>query len=240
VTNDFRSRILAPILLPVLIVIVMGAFVGSVAALLLLNTKTGALAFAAVAAGGILFSVSLAAGRERLDGRGRLVISAAAVLPFVLGLGVATGVLGDVLDEDRMINVLPLISVPEDAPVISAENSLEYCFVDETGACVPTKTWAVVPSTATETLSFVFENLEPQIPHNVVITLLEGTVDEPRQGEVLVESTLISGISSEYYVAEDISWGDLPDVWYFFCRVHANMNGTGTVVSADAMVNAGG
>jgi hypothetical protein len=232
VTNDFRSRILAPILIPVLIVLVMGAFVGSVAALLLFNTKTGALAFAAVAAGGILFAVSLAAGRERLDGRGRVVISAAAVLPFVLGLGVATGVLGDVLEEDRMINVLPLISVPEDVPVIAAENSLEYCFVDDTGGCVPTTTWEVVPSSATETLSFVFENLEPQIPHNVVITTLEGTVDEPRQGDVLVESTLISGISREYYVAEDISWSDLPDDWYFFCRVHANMNGTGTVLSA--------
>lgn len=233
-TNDIRSRILAPILIPVLIVLVMGAFVGSVAALLLFNTKTGALAFAAVAAGGILFAVSLAAGRERLDTRGRMVLTLAATLPFVLGLGVATGVLGDVLDEDRMINVQPLISIPEDAPVIAAENSLEFCFVNEIGECVPTTTWEVVPSAATETISFVFENLEPQIPHNVVITTLEGTVEDPQQGETIVESTLISGIASEYFIAEDVSWDDLPDDWYFFCRVHANMNGTGTVISAEA------
>jgi hypothetical protein len=230
VANDFRSRILAPVLIPLLIVLVMGAFVGGVAALLLFNTKTGALAFAAVAAGGILFAVSLAAGRDRLDTRGRVVLALAAALPFGLGLGVATGVLGDVADEDRMINVLPLITIPEDAPVIAAENSLEYCLIDAAGVCVPTETWDVVPG-STETISFVFENLEPQIPHNVVITVLEGTREAPAPGEVIVESTLISGISREYFVAEDVSWDDLPEVWYFFCRVHANMNGVGTVVT---------
>jgi hypothetical protein len=233
VDNSFRARYLAPILIPLAIVVVMAGFVGSVAALLLFNTKTGSLAFAAVAASGILFTISLAAGRDRLDARGRMVLSIAAVLPFALGLGVATGVLGDVADEDRMINVLPLITIPEDAPVIAAENSLEFCLLDEAGTCVPTERWDVVPSAATETISFVFENLEPQIPHNVVITLLEGTADAPRPGEVLAESTLISGISSEYYVAETVTWDDLPEEWYFFCRVHANMNGVGTVVRTD-------
>ncbi len=286
--TSFRSRFLAPILIPLAIVVVMVGFVGSVAALLLFNTKTGSLAFAAVAASGILFTISLAAGRDRLDTRGRLVLSAAAVLPFALGLGVATGVLGDVADEDRMINVLPLITIPEDAPVIAAENSLEFCLIDESGVCIPTTRWDVVPGATTEnisfvfenlepqiphnvvitlldgtsddprpgqviaedgtcvpttrwdvvpgstdTISFLFENLEPQIPHNVVITLLEGTVDAPAPGQVLVESTLISGISREYYVAEDISWDDLPETWYFFCRVHANMNGVGTVITTE-------
>jgi hypothetical protein len=233
VANDFRSRILAPVLIPVLIVLVMGAFVGGVAALLLFNTKTGALAFAAVAAGGILFAISLAASRERLDTRARIVLSLAAALPFGLGLGVATGVLGDVPDEARMINVQPLLSIPEDAPVIAAENSLEFCLIAEDGTCVATDRWDVVPGTATETISFVFENLEPQIPHNVVITELDGTIEEPRPGAVIVESSLISGISREYYVAETVSWDDLPETWYFFCRVHANMNGIGTVVAAE-------
>ena len=227
-----RARILAPILIPVAIVLVMGGFVGGVAALLLYNTKTGALAFAAVAAGGILFAVSLAAGRERLDLRAKVVLSLAAVLPFGLGLGVATGAIGDVPDEARMINVQPLITVPEDAPVLAAENSLEYCLPAADGSCTPTRTWDVVPSVEAESLSFVFENLEPQIPHNVVITVLEGTADAPQAGEVLAESTLISGVSDEYFVAEGLTWDDLPEQWYFFCRVHANMNGVGTVVSA--------
>jgi hypothetical protein len=233
VPNDFRSRILAPVLIPVLIVLVMGAFVGGVAALLLFNTKTGALAFAAVAAGGILFAVSIAASRERLDTRGRVVLVLAAALPFGIGIGVATGALGDVPDAARMINVQPLISIPEDAPVIAAENSLEYCLIGEDGTCVAIDRWDVVPGTATETISFVFENLEPQIPHNVVITELGGTIEEPLAGAVIVESALISGISREYFVAAETSWSDLPEVWYFFCRVHANMNGIGTVVNAE-------
>lgn len=228
---SFRARVLAPILIPVAIVLVMGGFVGGVAALLLYNTKTGALAFAAVAAGGILFAVSLAAGRDRLDLRAKVVLSIAAVLPFGLGLGVATGAIGDVPDEARMINVQPLITVPEDAPVLAAENSIEYCLPAADGSCTPTTTWEVVPSAEVETLSFVFENLQPQIPHNIVITTLEGTEGAPQAGEVLVESTLISGVSDEYFVAEELTWDDLPEQWYFFCRVHANMNGVGTVVS---------
>ena len=230
-TTNVRSRLLAPILIPIAIVLVMGGFVGGVAALLLYNTKTGALAFAAVAAGGILFAVSLAAGRDRLEARAKVVLSLAAVLPFGLGLGVATGAIGDVPDEERMINVQPLITVPEDAPVLAAENSLEYCLLAADGSCTPTDSWEVVPSAEAETLSFVFENLQPQIPHNVVITTLEGTADAPQAGEVLAESTLISGVSNEYFVAEDVTWDDLPEQWYFFCRVHANMNGIGTVVS---------
>jgi len=231
-SSSIRSRVLAPILIPVAIVLVMGGFIGGVAALLLYNTKTGALAFAAVAAGGILFAASLAAGRDRLDARATVVLSLAAVLPFGIGLGVATGAIGDVPDEARMINVQPLITVPEDAPVIAAENSLEYCLPTADGACVPTTTWDVVPSAATETISFVFQNLQPQIPHNVVITNLEGTPEDPRAGEVIAESTLISGVSDEYFVAEDVAWSDLPEQWYFFCRVHANMNGVGTVLNA--------
>jgi len=233
VPNDFRSRVLLPILIPVLIVVVMGAFIGMVAALFLFNTKTGALALAAVAAGGILFAVSLATSRDRLDTRGRIVLTFAAALPFLLGGGIATGLIGDVPDEARMINVLPLVQIPEDIPVMAAENSLEYCLIADDGTCVPTRTWDVLPSAQSETLAFLFRNLEPQIPHNVVITVLEGTLDAPMPGEVLAESTLISGINDEYWVEETLTWDDLPDVWYFFCRVHANMNGIGTVVSVD-------
>jgi hypothetical protein len=233
VSNDFRSRILLPVLIPVAIVGVMAAFIGLMATLFLYNTKTGALAVAAVAAGGILFVVSLAVSRERLDGRSRVVLACAGLLPFALGGGVALGLIGDVPEEARMINVLPLITVPEDAPVIAAENSLEYCLIAEDGTCVPTDRWDVVPTEATEQVAFVFENLEPGIPHNVVITLLEGTPEAPTAGAVLAESALISGISREYYVADEVLWGDLPEEWYFFCRVHANMNGIGRLVVQD-------
>jgi hypothetical protein len=231
VSNTFRTRILLPILIPVLIVVVMAAFIGMVATLFLFNTKTGALALAAVAAGGILFAVALATSRDRLDTRGRVVLSVAAALPFLLGGGIAAGLIGDVPEEARMINVLPLLQIPDDVPIMAAENSLEFCLIADDGSCVPTRTWDVVPSAETETLAFLFRNLEPQIPHNVVITVLEGTLEAPMAGEVLAESVLINGVNDDYYVDETLTWDDLPDVWYFFCRVHANMNGIGTVVT---------
>jgi hypothetical protein len=233
VSASVRTRVLAPVLIPVAIVLVMGGFIGMVAGLLLWNTRTGSLALAAVAAGGILFAASMAASRDRLDLRAKVVLGASVLLPFGLGLGVATGAIGDVPDEARMINVLPLITIPADAPVLAAENSLEYCLPQDDGSCAPTRTWEVVPGAGVDTIAFVFRNLEAAVPHNIVITLLEGTVDAPRAGEVIAESTLITGVQSEYYVAESASWDDLPEQWYFFCRIHANMNGLGTVVGGE-------
>ena len=230
---NVRSRVLAPVLIPIAIVVVMGGFIGMVAALLLWNTKTGSLALATIAAGGILFAASMAASRDRLDARAKVVLGLAVLLPFGLGAGVAVGAIGDVPDEARMINVPPLITIPEDAPRLAAENSLEYCLPQEDGSCAPTRAWDVVPGEGVETISFVFENREAAVPHNIVITLLDGTPDAPRAGEVIAESTLITGVQDEYYVAETASWDDLPEQWYFFCRVHANMNGVGTVLAAE-------
>jgi hypothetical protein len=233
VSASVRTRVLAPILIPVAIVLVMGGFIGMVAGLLLWNTRTGSLALATVAAGGILFAASMAASRDRLDLRAKVVLGLAVLLPFGLGAGVAVGAIGDVPDEARMINVPPLITVPADAPVLAAENSLEYCLPQADGSCAPSRTWDVVPAAGVETIAFVFRNLEATVPHNIVITLLEGTADAPRAGEVIAESTLITGVQDEYYVAETATWGDLPEQWYFFCRVHANMNGVGTVVPGE-------
>lgn len=229
--SDVRGRIVAPLLIPLGILAVMAGFIGVVASLLLFSTNTGALTFAAVAAGGILFTVSLATSQDRLDAPRRIAIGVAALLPFLAGGAVALGLVGDVADEDRMINVPPLLVVPEDAPRIAAVNSLEYCTPVDEATCDATRTWDVVPSAATETLSFVFENREAGVPHNVVITLLEGTPDAPAAGEVLAESEVVSGVTEDYFVAETVSWDDLPEQWYFFCRVHANMNGVGTVVT---------
>jgi len=55
---NVRTRVLAPVLIPVAIVLVMGGFIGTVAGLLLWNTKTGSLALATIAAGGILFAAT--------------------------------------------------------------------------------------------------------------------------------------------------------------------------------------
>lgn len=231
-SNDVRGRIVAPILIPVGILVVMAGFIGTVASLLLYSTNAGALTFAAVAAAGILFTVSLATSQDRLDAPRRVAVTVAALLPFLAGGAVALGIVGDVAEEDRMINVPPLLFVPEDAPRLAAVNSLEYCSPVDEATCDATRAWEVVPSAEVATIAFVFENREAGVPHNIVIAELAGTPDAPAAGTELVESDLISGVADDYHVEETLTWEDLPEQWYFFCRVHANMNGVGTVSAA--------
>ncbi len=229
--NDtFATRYLLPIVLPVLVLLSMAAFIGSVALSLLYNTHEGSLMLAAVAAAGILFTVSLASGQDRLGGAKRGVVILAAFTPLVVGGLVGLGVIGDVADEDRMANVQPLLVVPEDAPTIAAENSNEFCLGTE-GACEPITEWEVTPSQLADELLFVFDNFEAGVPHNVVITDLEGDADSPSPGATTyAASTLITGVATDVYRSADYAWDDLPDEWYFFCAVHPNMNGVGRVV----------
>lgn len=234
--NDVRSRIVMPIVLPILILLTIAAFVGSMATLFLFNTKAGSLMLAAVAASGILFTVSLSASQDRLGGARRGVVVLAAFLPMIAAAGVGLGVIGDVDDADRMINVQPLVMLPDGAPTIAAENSSEFCLDDESGECVPVDFWEVDPGDVADPVSFVFENREPGVPHNVVITDLEGTVDAPERGsEQFAASELIDGPAIEEYVQpEGLTWEELPAEWYFVCAVHPAMNGVGTVVPGEA------
>ncbi|WP_052665432.1 cupredoxin domain-containing protein [Nitriliruptor alkaliphilus] len=221
------------VLVPLAILGVMVLFIGLLATLFLWNNKSGALALAAVAAGGILFSVSLISSRDRLDGRQRFVAVGAGVLPLVLGGLVAVGAIGGIEDEDRNINVQPLLIRPDDAPLIAAQDSNDFCLPDEAGGCETTQTWEFAPSAEEETVAFVFDNLEVGVPHNVVITTLVGSEDDPQPGEDLLASTVIDGPNDEYYVS-DVPLDDLPEQFYFFCAIHPNMNGVGTLVADDA------
>ena len=221
-----------PIVLPIAVLTSIVGFVGAVAAILLFNTKSGALMMAAVAAAGILFTVSLASSQERLDTPKRAVVVFAAVLPFVIGGMLSAGVIGGIDDDDRMINVEPLFTIPEGTPIIGAVNSQEFCLYDAADVCQPTETWEVLPDLDLDLLSFVFQNDEVGVPHNVVITSIAGSVDDPGIGdEEYANSDVVSGVVTDYYVSEVVSWDDLPEQWYFYCAIHPNMNGVGTVVS---------
>lgn len=228
--NGVVSRLVLPILLPIAVLLTMAAFIGAIALTLLYNTHAGSLALAAVAAGGILFTVSLAASQDRLNGPKRVVVLFAAALPIAAGAAVGLGLIGDVDDDDRMINVQPLLVIPDDAPVIAAVNSVEFCLGPE-GACEAIDEWEVVPSAETDALSFLFDNREVGVPHNVVITdLAEG--DAPAPGSTtFVSSAVVNGPVIDYYVSDDLTWSDLPDEWYFFCAIHPAMNGVGRVAA---------
>lgn len=222
------------LLVPLTVLLVMVLFIGLIATLLLFNTKMGALVLAAVVAAGVLFTISLIASRDRLDGRQRFVAVGAGVLPILLGALVAGGVIGGVADEDRMWNVQPLQVIPEDAPLIAAENQEEFCLPDpETGeGCEPTDSWDFTPTAEEETIAFVFDNRHVGIPHNVVISELAGSAEEPEGGEEIVASEVVNGPTTDYFVSE-VPVEDLPEEFYFFCEVHPNMNGVGTLAAAE-------
>ncbi len=227
------------LLVPLSILAAMALFIGLIAAMLLFNTKTGALALATVAASGILFSVSLLASRDRHEPRQRFAAVGAGVLPLVVGGLVAGGVIGGIAEEDLNINVQPLMVIPEDAPLIAAEDSLDFCLPDETGACNVIDTWEFIPQPDEENVAFVFDNLEAGVGHNVVITTLEGSADEPGPGDEITGSTLINGPDTEYFVS-DTPLADLPEEFYFFCAVHPNMDGVGFVSDGQGSTDTAG
>jgi len=107
--------------------------VGAVAAVLLYGTHSTALMLAAVLAAGILFTAALASSQERLGWPQRVVVVAAVLLPLLAGAGIGAGVFGEVSEEARNINAEPPVVVPDDAPVIAAVNSSEFCLPDEDG-----------------------------------------------------------------------------------------------------------
>lgn len=226
---DFRSRVLMPILLPLAVVLAIAAFVGMVATVLLYNTHNGALAIAALAAGGILFTVSLASTRDKLSFGPRAVVLLAAALPFIGGGLVALDVVGGVADEDRNINVEPLEVIDADAPIIASENSEEFCIPDEGGACEPVGYWEVPVDDPTETIQYTYDNLEVGMPHNVFFAELVGGADEPEGGDVIMETDLVTGPETTEYSDESLAWEDLGDEWYFYCEIHPNMNGVAAI-----------
>lgn len=219
------------LLVPLAVLGVMAAFIGIIATLLLFNTKTGSLVLAALAAGGVLFSVSLLASKDRLEPSQRFVAVGAGILPLVVGGLIAGGLIGGIDPADQMRNVQPLEVVPEDAPIIAAENSNEFCLPDEAGGCEPTETWEFVPTQESDNIAFFFDNLEVGVLHNVVLTELEGSADAPEPGEELVASSVITGPDSEYFDSE-VPLEELPEEFYFFCAIHpATMVGVGTLAA---------
>jgi hypothetical protein len=227
VNQDFRTRVFQPIVLPLLVLGAMALFIGAVALILLYNTHEGSLMIAAVAASAILFTVSLAASQDRLDTPRRIAVGFAAIVPFALGGAAALGLFGGIDDADRNVNAQPLLVIPDDAPVLAAVDSADFCLPDN-GGCENVDLWEVVPSQEVETVAFVFDNREAGIPHNVVIQELEGDVDNPAGvGEEFIETELITGPAIDYYEDDELTWDDLPEQWYFWCRVHPNMNGVG-------------
>jgi hypothetical protein len=215
VKSEFRQRVFLPVVLPLVVLLAIAAFIGAIALTLLYNTHEGALMLAAVAAGGILFTVSLASSQDRLGGARRAVVVFAAMLPLVVGAGIGVGVIGGVADEDRNINTEPLLVVPDDAPVIAAENALEFC-LPEDGECVPTEAWTI-PATGPDPTFVVFDNRDVGVPHNFSVYELAGTEDAPEGGDPIHLGQIDSG---PVELIEVIEPALEPGDYFFVCDVH--------------------
>ena len=213
--TDFRNRVFLPIVMPVLILLVMAAFIGTLALIFLHGTHEMSLMLAIVAAGGILFTVALATSQDRLDPVRRTVLGVAVLTPFILGGLIAGGIIGEIPEGERMIDVEPPIEVPDDA-ILAAENSLEFCLPVD-GDCEPTELWTVA-SQGPDQFAYLFENLEGGVPHNLSIRELEGDRDDPQPGdEIFHEGEIITGIDE---VTEVVVPGLEPGDYYFVCDVH--------------------
>ena len=162
--------------------------------------------------------------RRELPGRAILIQE------YLPGAEYGVGLIGNVDDDARNVNAQPLIVVPDDAPVIAAVDANDFC-LPANGDCEVLDFWEVTPSEQTEQVAFFFDNRDAGIVHNVEIAELEGTVDDPQRGEVILASELVTGPVVDGFLSADVTWDELPAQWYFFCVVHPNMNGVGQVVS---------
>ena len=212
--TEFRNRVFLPVIMPLAILLAMAAFIGTLALTFLHGNHAGSLALAAAGAGGILFTVTLATTQDKLDAGRKTVLVLAAATPFAIGGLIGLGVLGDLEDEDRLINIEPLLQVPDDA-ILAAENSVEFCLPDN-GGCEPTELWTVATQGPDEFV-FLFDNRESGVPHNLSITELEGDRDNPEPGERLHDGDVITGPDE---VTEVATPGLEPGDYYFVCDVH--------------------
>lgn len=221
--TEFRNRVFLPVVIPLTIVLAMAAFVGTLAMVFLYGNHAGALALAATGAGGILFTVTLATTQDRLDAGRRAVLVLAAATPFAIGGLIGVGAIGDLEDEDRLINVEPLLQVPEDA-VLAAENIDEFCLPTD-GGCEATELWTAETQGEDEFV-YEFDNLD-DIQHNLSINELEGDRDSPEPGEQIHEGATIGGGEQSVEQAPGLE----PDDYYFVCDLHpATMTGVLEVV----------
>lgn len=226
--TEFRNRVFLPIVMPLAILLGMAAFIGVFALLLLNNTHEGGLALAIVAAAGILLTVSLAANQDRLDGPRKGVLLLAVATPFALGALMATGVLGGIAPEAKMINVEPAMEAPEDA-ILAAENAQEFCAPQEDGSCEPTESWEVGQQEG-EQFIYEFDNRDDGVLHNLSVNELASDGDDPEGGEQLIAGTEITGPATVTDAGDQLEPGE----YFFVCDIHpSTMTGVLTVAEGD-------
>lgn len=236
--TDLRNRVVLPILLPLGVLLGIVVVVGGLAAIFLFNTREVSLTVALVVASGIIVAFSLANGVDAEDmtmGR-RGVILAVVALPFIAGAGVSLWAAnGGVPAEELMWNIEPEASAPPGA-LAGAKNAESFCVFEdpenqtaETCTDVDELTFPAQPES--DFFAYIFNNVQPGVPHNLQIFELAGSADSPEAGETIFGvqegSELITGIAEIVYEIEQSE----PTIFeedaqfYYNCVVHPAMQG---------------
>ena len=247
--TEFRNRAFLPVAMPLAILGVIAAVAGLFALILLYSTREIAVALALAAAAGILVAISLAASRDELAPQQVGAVGLAAGTPVLIGVLLATGVVGGIDDADRRINVEPhgdtfVLAgiVPnddgEEPPLLAAEDASAFCLPDG-GSCTPTNEWSF--EYGEEEISYAFDNRDAVSgPHNLQIWALpdrELSVDDgaislndlEAEGQVITPEApeAFAGPAAETYrwstVAEEGAEGEaveIPEQAYFICTIH--------------------
>lgn len=93
--NETRERLFLPLIMPLTVLMGVGAVVAGFAFIMLFNTREAAVALAAVMAGGILFAIALLSTRgQELDAGRRGFVVFVGALPVILGIIFAFNVTG--------------------------------------------------------------------------------------------------------------------------------------------------
>lgn len=205
--TEVRERLFLPLMVPLGVLATILVIVGGFASILLWNTREGAIALALAGAGGVLFAIAMLSARDDLDGPRKVVAVIAGVLPVLVGAGLALGG-GGVSDPAALnINRQPHEVIPEDAPVIVAQNAQDFETEEVEMACCAD-------------VVLVFDNQDEGVKHNVWIVGLEG--GEPNTGDEIFKGEIFSGGAKQAYRFAAPEAGE----YAFLCEVHLNMRGT--------------
>lgn len=238
--TEFRNRAFLPVVIPLAILLGLALLVGLFAVILLWNTRETAVMVAIVAAAGILVATALAASQDRLDASKKLAIGLAGGVPVILGALIAAGVLGNIPDEARLINVEPhtaafqLPEVPPDAPILGATSLNSFCEIQPDGSCVDSYTWTISLEEAGPLFTYAFDNMDEGVDHNLTLFELEGDPSDPEgadAGDLLTPEVPepFPGVEARAY---EFEWpeGTAPENFYYLCTVHpSTMFGVATI-----------
>ena len=198
-----KQSVLLPVLLPVAILVVIGAVLIGFSRVLLGMTATAAWVTALIAAAGVMVVASISASRKEVGNATLLatVGGAAGIAMLAGGLALFVAERGEHGPEGPELPVVRILA--------------------EVGAATDGYATTTVSAPVDEPFLLEFDNQDDTAPHNVVIATADP--QEDAQAEILFEREAFLGPRVAEWEIEPLAEGD----YFFFCSVHpTTMTGT--------------